>query len=88
MSPDDHTYLTACVDCGKPLKSVGQPPDRPICLKCTVVRAAPEADRDRIRETLHWTGEEPPATEAQESPLVGMWPKFLQSMQRMWPFRR
>jgi hypothetical protein len=51
-------YLVACIDCGKPLKAQGQPPEKPICLHCDVVRAAPEESRERIRATLAPVGDD------------------------------
>jgi hypothetical protein len=49
---DQQWYVTACIDCGKPLKSHGEPPAQPICLHCDIIRFAPEEIRERIRETL------------------------------------
>jgi hypothetical protein len=51
-------YLVTCTDCGKPLKVLGAPPEKPICLHCDIIRAAPEENRDRIRETLRPLPEE------------------------------
>lgn len=45
-------YLCECIDCGKPLKAQGAPPERPICLHCDIVRIAPEDMRAIIRATL------------------------------------
>jgi hypothetical protein len=45
-------YAVACSDCAKPLKALGQPPDKPICLHCSVIRFAPEAMREQIRASL------------------------------------
>jgi hypothetical protein len=45
-------YLVHCVDCDKPLKAQGTPPEKPICLHCDIIRAAPEAMRELIRKTL------------------------------------
>ena len=51
--PDASTwYLCACIDCAKQLKVLGAPPEKPICLHCDVIRAAPEDLRERIRATL------------------------------------
>ena len=53
IAADPNTwYVVACVDCAKPLKVLGAPPEKPICLHCDIVRAAPEPDRDMIRRTL------------------------------------
>jgi hypothetical protein len=52
-------YLTACIDCGKELKSLGAPPAKPICLHCDLVRYAPDAIRDLIRRTLGPVPEDP-----------------------------
>jgi hypothetical protein len=45
-------YLVTCTDCGKPLKVLGAPPAKPICLHCDIIRAAPEEMRESIRDAL------------------------------------
>jgi hypothetical protein len=52
MSDAAAWYLCGCVDCGKPLKAQGTPPEKPICQICYIVRAAPEDMRAIIRKTL------------------------------------
>lgn len=50
-------YLVRCIDCAKDLRVRGEPPDKPICLHCSLLRHAPEATRATLRATLTWTGE-------------------------------
>jgi hypothetical protein len=66
-------YLCNCIDCGKQLKARGTPPEQPICLHCSIVRAAPEDSRDRIRETLRpIPGGDPVEPVEPEAPVQGV----------------
>jgi hypothetical protein len=56
--------LVKCVDCAKDLVAHGAPPEKPICLHCDIVRAAPEAMRDLIRKTLQPLPEDSPPAPA------------------------
>jgi hypothetical protein len=69
-------YLCNCIDCGKQLKAQGTPPERPICLHCDIVRAAPEHMRAIIRATLQPIAGEEAALEPElagpEAPVQGV----------------
>jgi hypothetical protein len=53
ICPDPNAwYLVVCIDCGKGLKVRGQAPDKPICLHCDLIRAAPQTMREEIRRVL------------------------------------
>jgi hypothetical protein len=72
VSPSDW-YFCNCVDCGKKLKARGTPPEKPICLQCAIIRAAPEESRERIRATLRPIPEDdatpvPPSDPEPEAP--------------------
>lgn len=54
QQPQAEWYVVHCIDCAATLKSHGPPPEKPICLKCTLIRAAPEADRLVLKATLFW----------------------------------